>query len=394
MRLSVSAADEAFLTEVRAFVERHWPAQARVPRDLGGSPRRGRGEPWRRAWFQALAARGWSVPHWPPEHGGPGWTPAQRLLFERETARAEAPPMDPASTRVVGPLLMALGTPRQQNLQLPSIREARQCWCLALDEEHEVALEARPARAPGKPPGGFVLTGTLPAVAGAADADWLLCRAAEPGRTGGSLFMVDLQRSGVAVEPLTGLDGGRRPAAVEANGVPLPEPSLLGPPEQAERWLARLPALPGALGVMACRYRVQLERLRELAGEVGNGEGVTLAEDEDFHRKLAELEVGLAGLEGLELRALGDGEPQEALAALLELRREALAGRLAELYVEALGYHGLPFPDPLTIDNEGPIGHDYALTAMADLLSGNPASFGHGSRATYQNSIARTILGF
>ncbi len=390
MRLSISAADEAFLAEVREFVDRHWPAQARVPRDLGGAPRRGRGEPWRRAWFAALAARGWSVPHWPPEHGGPGWTPAQRVLFERETARAETPPLDSAGTRVVGPLLMAFGTLRQQGLHLPAIRESRCCWSLALDEEHEAALEVRPEG----PAGGFVLTGTLPAVAGATAADWLLCRAAQPGRAGGSLFLVDLRDCGVTVEPLTGLDGGPGPAAVKAESVRLPEPSLLGPPGQAERCLAALPALPGALGVMGCRYRVQVERLRALAGGMGNGEGVTLAEDDDFRRKLAELEVGLAGLEALELRALGAGEGNEALAPLVELGREASAGRLAELYVEALGYHGLPFPDPLTIDNEGPIGHDYALTALADLLRGTPASLGHGSRATYQNSIARTILGF
>ena len=25
-------------------------------------------------WQAALAARGWGAPHWPAEHGGPGWS--------------------------------------------------------------------------------------------------------------------------------------------------------------------------------------------------------------------------------------------------------------------------------------------------------------------------------
>ena len=34
---------------------------------------------------RALHRRGWSVPHWPVEHGGTGWNATQRYIFARES---------------------------------------------------------------------------------------------------------------------------------------------------------------------------------------------------------------------------------------------------------------------------------------------------------------------
>ena len=58
--------------------------RVRVRRDL-------RRTPPVRQWFDALVARGWSVPSWPVEFGGTGWTPTQHYIWDRETARAELP---------------------------------------------------------------------------------------------------------------------------------------------------------------------------------------------------------------------------------------------------------------------------------------------------------------
>jgi hypothetical protein len=55
------------------------------------------------------------------------------------------------------------------------------------------------------------------------------------------------------------------------------------------------------------------------------------------------------------------------------LRGADLGQRLRDLQLDALGYHALAFPDPLRIDNEGPIGHDYRLTAIEDWLAGGDA---------------------
>jgi hypothetical protein len=42
-------------------------------------------------WHKILAAKGWSVPHWPKEWGGTGWNITQRYIFEEEFGVAGAP---------------------------------------------------------------------------------------------------------------------------------------------------------------------------------------------------------------------------------------------------------------------------------------------------------------
>ena len=44
-------------------------------------------------WHRALYERGWVAPTWPEEHGGAGWTPAERYIFDEEAGlggRAQA----------------------------------------------------------------------------------------------------------------------------------------------------------------------------------------------------------------------------------------------------------------------------------------------------------------
>ena len=76
----------------------------------------------------ALAKRGWGAPHWPVEHGGPGWTIAERRLFEDEYVRAGAPTIVPMGLIYVAPIMIAFGTPEQQQRWLPDILAGRSFW--------------------------------------------------------------------------------------------------------------------------------------------------------------------------------------------------------------------------------------------------------------------------
>ena len=88
MNFAPDLAAEAFRVDVRAFLREHLPPDM-AARTLRGFHAR---KPDMIAWTRILHARGWSAPHWPREHGGPGWTPLQRHLFEEECALAGAPP--------------------------------------------------------------------------------------------------------------------------------------------------------------------------------------------------------------------------------------------------------------------------------------------------------------
>jgi alkylation response protein AidB-like acyl-CoA dehydrogenase len=53
-------------------------------------------------WTRNLNRRGWTVPHWPLEHGGQNWTPLQHFVFEEELCNAWAPDTNWAATHMVG----------------------------------------------------------------------------------------------------------------------------------------------------------------------------------------------------------------------------------------------------------------------------------------------------
>ncbi|MFN9162793.1 MAG: acyl-CoA dehydrogenase family protein, partial [Alphaproteobacteria bacterium] len=109
MQLALSAADEAFRSEVRRFLDENLTPDLReAGRKTGGvftDP------PATAKWHKALYEKGWIAPAWPREYGGPGWTEMQRYIFASECAAAHAPLLAPFGTTMCGPVLMKFGTP-------------------------------------------------------------------------------------------------------------------------------------------------------------------------------------------------------------------------------------------------------------------------------------------
>ena len=81
MNFDYSESEQAFRAEVRDFLREHLPAGIAHRHALGYHP-------MPKAdlveWNRILADKGWAAPHWPVEHGGPGWTPIQRHIFVDE----------------------------------------------------------------------------------------------------------------------------------------------------------------------------------------------------------------------------------------------------------------------------------------------------------------------
>jgi alkylation response protein AidB-like acyl-CoA dehydrogenase len=238
--------------------------------------------------------------------------------------------------------------------------------------------------------------------------------AAEPERAL-SLFVVDLEAPGVTVTPVTLLDGRTRVYRVALADVRVPATHRLGAAggglaavqtlaEAAERefepaaGLARL-----AAGLSAAA--------QELPGDAAE----RLADEPGFAGRLAELGVELAGLEALEWRWLAQevgaisrsrppvdrdleiaptvrGRDLEIAPTVLRLRRTAITQRIGALFGEAFGYYSLPYPDPVTIDNEGPIGHHYALAALQGMLAGRLLPIDGGTSEMYRDRIANHLF--
>jgi alkylation response protein AidB-like acyl-CoA dehydrogenase len=77
---------------------------------------------------------GWLGWGWPKEFGGPGWNAVQKHLFEEECALAGAPRVVPFGPVMVAPVIMAFGTPEQQQRFLPGIASGEVWWSQGYSE--------------------------------------------------------------------------------------------------------------------------------------------------------------------------------------------------------------------------------------------------------------------
>ncbi|MBP0532705.1 acyl-CoA dehydrogenase family protein, partial [Mycobacterium tuberculosis] len=68
-------------------------------------------------WHMALAAKGWSVPHWPVEWGGTGWSPIQKHIWDEECAQVGAPGVLPNPRTVVARRAERAGARAMRGLQ-------------------------------------------------------------------------------------------------------------------------------------------------------------------------------------------------------------------------------------------------------------------------------------
>ncbi|MEQ8802425.1 MAG: acyl-CoA dehydrogenase family protein, partial [Haliea sp.] len=83
---------EQFRAETRAWLEDHCPPAMREPvrrfEDLYMGWRNPEiKHPDQKLWCERMAARGWTVPHWPREYGGGGLDKEQCKILQQEMAR-------------------------------------------------------------------------------------------------------------------------------------------------------------------------------------------------------------------------------------------------------------------------------------------------------------------
>ena len=130
MEMSFSAADETFRDKVKAFVADNLPAK--IKRKVSEGVEFTRSD--MRTWMGILAKQGWLATNWDQKDGGPGWSAAQKHIFEEECAAAGAPDIVPFGTRMVGPVLLKFGSDSQKKKFLPGILSAETIWCQGYSE--------------------------------------------------------------------------------------------------------------------------------------------------------------------------------------------------------------------------------------------------------------------
>src|SRR4029077_3799172 len=268
--------DEAFRSRLRAWLEAALTGRFAGLRGAGGPGREHEAHDERVAWNRELAAAGWTCLGWPPGHGGRGATLAPEVIFHEEYARSGAPArVGYVGEELLGPTLIAYGTPEQQRRFLPPIAAVEELWCQGYSEPgagSDLAAVSTTAYLDGDQ---WVITGQKVWTSLAVEADWCFVLArTEPGskRSAGlSYLLVPIRQPGVTVRPIRQLTGTSEFNEVFFDGARTDADLVVG--EHGDGWRVARATLAIERGVATLGQQVgferELNRLVELARQTG-----------------------------------------------------------------------------------------------------------------------------
>jgi alkylation response protein AidB-like acyl-CoA dehydrogenase len=204
-----STEDDEFRGRVAEWLAANVPAQLR---GAGGPGREHEAFAERLAWNKRLAAAGLTCLGWPTAYGGHDATLTQQIIFYEEYARSRAPArVAVVGEELLGPTLIAYGTPEQQRRFLPPVAAVEELWCQGYSEPgagSDLAAVTTTAVPDGDQ---WVINGQKVWTSLAHVADWCFVLArTEPGsrRSAGlSYLLVPMRQPGITVRPIRQLTG-------------------------------------------------------------------------------------------------------------------------------------------------------------------------------------------
>jgi len=345
---------DLFRQEVREWLETHCPVSQRQPivreEQIWGGSQATFPSADAQAWFEAMRDRGWTAPSWPAEYGGGGLDPDRARILEQEMARLRCrPPLYDMGLWMLGPALLAYGSPEQKAIHLPRIVRGEVRWAQGYSEPGAgsdlASLSTRAADAGDH----FVVSGTKIWTTRADVADWIFCLvrtdADAPKREGISFLLIDMHSPGVSTRPIALISGESEFCQTFFDEVRVPKANLVG--ELNEGWAVAKELLKHERKLMATMESITEKvnvGLVELAksrlavtdqGQLANA---------DLRARLAEHLMqadALSDLNELIYRGMKAGQLNPALPLTLKYIGTHEQQRKDELMLEILGADGL-----------------------------------------------------
>ncbi len=384
---------QAFRAEVRDFIARELPPDVRADVAAGVPLDRARQTDWQRR----LWRRGWIAPGWPEAWGGCRWSAAQQHAFDEECVAADAPFVNPFGLFRAGPVLLAFGTPAQQQRFLPGILDSSTWWCQGYSEPGAgsdlAALSLRAERRGDH----YLLNGTKTWTTQAHLADWMFClvrtgRGPRP-RDGITFLLVDLRSPGITVRPIPLLDLQPHVNEVHFDDVRVPLDQRLG--EEGGGWACSAVVLGHERLQIAEVPQSQrlLARLVALAAATPGPDGRPLTEDRPWRQRLAMLHARWLAHAHVHRRFLerAEGRPPGPEVSMLKLRGSELRQQINELAVDTLGAAALRYGAAAGLEPAtGPAALRDAV--LRDFLYSRASTIYGGSSEIQRNILARQVL--
>jgi len=373
---------EDFRAEVRQWLADNLVGEYAALKGLGGPGREHEAFEERRAWNQHLAAAGLTCLGWPEEHGGRGLTVAHRVAFYEEYAKADAPDkVNHFGEELLGPTLIAYGTPEQQQRFLPSILNVTELWSQGYSEPGAGSDLANVSTTATLDPEDqhWHINGQKVWTSLAHWAQWCFVVArTEKGskrHAGLSYLLVPLDQPGVDIRPIIQLTGDSEFNEVFFDDARTEASLVVGEP--GDGWRVAMGTLTFERGVSTLgqqiRYAREHSNLVELAKRTG------AADDPLIRERLTRSWTGLKAMRSYSLATMDVEQPgQDNVSKLLwaNWHRE-----LGEIAMDVQGTAGL------TLE-----GGEFDEWQRLYLFSRSDTIYG-GSNEIQRNIIAERVLG-
>ncbi len=375
---------QEFRAEVRQWLADNLVGEYAALKGLGGPGREHEAFDERRAWNQHLAAAGLTCLGWPEEHGGRGLTVAHRVAFYEEYALADAPDkVNHFGEELVGPTLIAYGTPEQQKQFLPKILDVTELWCQGYSEPGAGSDLANVSTTAERVADEWVINGQKVWTSLAHWAQWCFVVArTEKGskrHAGLSYLLVPLDQPGVEVRPIIQLTGDSEFNEVFFDDARTDASLVVGDP--GDGWRVAMGTLTFERGVSTLGQ--QIRYARELSGIVDLAKNTGAIDDPLIREKLTRSWVGLKTMRSYALATMDvEGAAQSAgKDSVSKLLWANWHRELGEIAMDVRGKAGL------LLD-----GGEFDEWQRLFLFSRSDTIYG-GSNEIQRNIIAERVLG-
>jgi alkylation response protein AidB-like acyl-CoA dehydrogenase len=184
-------------------------------------------------WQAKKADAKWACITWPVEFGGRGASSIQNVIFNQEESKYDVPPnMFGIGQGMLGPTIMAHGTPEQKKRYLEPMLRADQVWCQLFSEPAAGSDLAGLRTTAVKDGNEWVINGQKIWTTGAHYSDWgMIVTRTDPRaakHAGITYFIVDMKSPGIEIRPIHQINGSKDFNEVFFNNVRVPDENRVG----------------------------------------------------------------------------------------------------------------------------------------------------------------------
>jgi len=375
---------EEFRAEVRDWLAESLVGDFAALKGLGGPGREHEAFEERLAWNQHLAHAGLTCLGWPVEHGGRGLSVAHRVAFYEEYAIANAPAkVNHFGEELLGPTLIAFGTPEQQQRFLPRILDVTELWSQGYSEPGAGSDLANVSTTAVLDNDEWVINGQKVWTSLAHWAQWcfVVVRSEKGSKrhAGLSYLLVPLDQPGVEVRPIVQLTGDSEFNEVFFDDARTDASLVVGQP--GDGWRVAMGTLTFERGVSTLGQ--QIVYARELSAVVELAKSTGAADDPLIRERLTRSWAGLRAMRSYALATMdveggGRAAGKDNVSKLLWANWHRDLGEIA---MEVQGKAGLVLT-----------GGDFDGWQRLYLFSRADTIYG-GSNEIQRNIIAERVLG-